>query len=391
MIVQALFKRQNLLDFDVVKIAVVHRVERCRHLPDLRRLILRLLQQFDHSAAALELLAGRFVQVGSKLRERSQFAILGQVGTNTARELLDDLGLRRTTHPRHRNTRVDGGTHTGVEQIGFEEDLAVGNRNHIGRHEGGHVASLGFDDGQGGERTRLALDRAVGELLDIRLADAGGAFQQAAVQVEHVARVGFTARRTAQQQRDLAIGPGLLGQIVIDHQCVLTAVAEVFAHGAAGVRRQVLHGGRVRGGGRDDDGVFHRAELLQLAHHVGDGRGLLADRHIDTDQVFALLADDRVDGHRGLAGLAVADDQLALAATDGHHGVDRLDTRLHRLRHGLPPDHARGDLFDRIELLGFHRSLAVDGHTQGVDHAADELGADRHGKNLAGALDRVTF
>ena len=35
-------------------------------------------------------------------------------------------------------------------------------------------------------------------------------------------------------------------------------------------------------------------------------------------QVLALLVDDRVDGDRGLAGLPVADDQLALAAADRH-------------------------------------------------------------------------
>ena len=33
----------------------------------------------------------------------------------------------------------------------------------------------------------------------------------------------------------------------------------------------------------------------------------------------------------GLAGLPVADDQLALAAADGGHGVDGLDAGLHRL------------------------------------------------------------
>ena len=38
----------------------------------------------------------------------------------------------------------------------------------------------------------------------------GGAFEQTAVEVEHVARVRLTTRRAPQQQRDLAIGHGLL-------------------------------------------------------------------------------------------------------------------------------------------------------------------------------------
>jgi len=77
------------------------------------------------------------------------------------------------------------------------------------------------------------------------------------VQVEDVARVGLAARRTAQQQRHLAVGDGLLGQVVEDDEGVLAAVAEELAHGAAGVGGEVLEGRGVRGGGRHDDRVFH--------------------------------------------------------------------------------------------------------------------------------------
>src|SRR5205085_12289051 len=69
-----------------------------------------------------------FVEVGGELRERREFAVLRKVGTDTAREALDDLGLRRRAHPRHRNASVDGGTDAGVEQAGFQKDLAVGDR-----------------------------------------------------------------------------------------------------------------------------------------------------------------------------------------------------------------------------------------------------------------------
>jgi hypothetical protein len=41
---------------------------------------------------------------------------------------------------------------------------------------------------------------------------------------------------------------------------------------------------------------------------------------------------------RGLAGLAVADDQLALAAADRDHRVDRLDAGLQRLVTGWRSD-----------------------------------------------------
>ncbi len=60
-------------------------------------------------------------------------------------------------------------------------------------------------------------------------------------EVEHVARIGFAARRAAQQQRHLAVGDGLLGQVVIDDHGVHAVVAEILAHGAAGERREELH------------------------------------------------------------------------------------------------------------------------------------------------------
>jgi hypothetical protein len=84
--------------------------------------------------------------------------------------------------------------------------------------------------------------------------------------------------------------------------------------------------------------------FFQLAHDVGNARSLLADGDVDTQNAGALLIDDRVDRHRGLAGLAVADDQFALTTTNRHHGIDRFETGLHRLRHRLTCNHARGDL-----------------------------------------------
>jgi hypothetical protein len=46
------------------------------------------------------------------------------------------------------------------------------------------------------------------------------------------------------------------------------------------------------------------------------GGHALADRDVDRDDVVVLVVDDRVDRDRRLARLAVADDQLALAAAD---------------------------------------------------------------------------
>src|SRR5262249_56279924 len=107
-------------------------------------------------------------------------------------------------------------------------------------------------------------------------------------------------------------------------------------------RRQVLHWRRVGGGRCDDDRVFERALLFQHLHELRDRRTLLPDRDIDAIEldllvvggVERLLIQDRVERDRGLAGLAVPDDQLALAAADRDQRIDRLEASRHRL---VPP------------------------------------------------------
>ena len=168
------------------------------------------------------------------------------------------------------------------------------------------------------------------------------------MEIEHVAGIGFAARRAAQQQRHLAIGDGLLGEVVIGDHGVHAVVAEVFAHGAAGERRQVLQRGRLGGGGCDDDRIFEGAVLFQNLDELGNGRALLADGHVNAVElgllvaagVDRLLIEDGVENDRGLAGLAVADDQLALAAADGDQGVHRLEAGRHRLVHRLARQNA---------------------------------------------------
>src|SRR3546814_12684808 len=74
--------------------------------------------------------------------------------------------------------------------------------------------------------------------------------------------------------------------------------------------------------------------FFELAHDVGDRAGLLADRDVDALHARRLLVDDRVDRQRGLAGLTIADDQLALTAADRHHRVDGLVARSEERRVG---------------------------------------------------------
>ena len=131
------------------------------------------------------------------------------------------------------------------------------------------------------------------------------------------------------------------------------------------------------GGRRDDDRVLHRALLAQLLDHLRDRRALLADGDVDADDVLALLVDDRVDRDGGLARLAVADDQLALAAADRHQRVERLEAGLQRLLHGLAVDDAGRLELERPGLGRLDRRAAVERVAERVDDAADQRLADR--------------
>ena len=218
-----------------------------------------------------------------------------------------------------------------------------------------------------------------------------GALQQTRVEIEDVARIRLATRRSPQQQRDLAIRLRVLREVVVDAQRVATAVAEVLADRAGGVRADVQHRRRIRRGCRDDDGVAHRVVLFERPHDLRDRRLLLTDRVVDADHVLAALVDDRVDGDRRLACLTVADDQLALAAADRHHAVDGLEAGLQRLLHRLAIDDARRETLDRQELLRLNRPLAVNRLTERVDDATEHLVADRHRDDASGALDGVAF
>ena len=172
---------------------------------------------------------------------------------------------------------------------------------------------------------------------------------------------------------------------------MLAVVAEVLAHGDAGVGRDELQRGRLGCAGGDDGGVLHRAELLEARDDLRDGALLLADSHVDAEHPLALLVDDRVERHGGLAGLAVADDQLALTAAHGDHRVDGLEARLQRLVHRLALDDAGRLDLDAAAEGALDGALAVDGLAEGVDHAAHQGGARGHVGDAARALHLVAL
>ena len=151
------------------------------------------------------------------------------------------------------------------------------------------------------------------------------------MQIEHIAGVSLTAGRAAEQQGDGTVGHRMLGKVVVDDQDALALGHEILGQCSARIRCDVLQGSGIGGRGGHDGGVAHGTVLLEVLGHAGDGGSLLADGNIDAEHAGVLLIQDGIGGNGGLAGLAVADDQLTLAAADGEHGVDGQDAGVKRV------------------------------------------------------------
>ena len=211
------------------------------------------------------------------------------------------------------------------------------------------------------------------------------------MKIEDVARVGLAARRPAEQKRHLPISRGVLGKIVVDAEGMAARVAEELRHGAAGIGSQVLQRRRLRGRGDDDRRIRHGARVLEDLHDLGDGGAFLADGDVEAVDPLPFLVDDSVHADSGLARAAVADDELALAASDGDHGVDGLEPRLKRLLDGASVHHAGGVALERAELAGGDWPLPVYRLAERVDDATGQRLAHRHLGDALGTRDVITL
>jgi len=274
---------------------------------------LLLLQQFSQLLASVEKLLCCSVQIRTELCESSDLTILSEFELKGTSYLLHSFDLSSRTDTGHRKTDVDGGTHSLVEELGFEENLAVGNGDNVRGDVGRHITGLGLDNGEGGQRA-----------VAVVLVHLGCTLEQTRVEIENITGVGLTTGGTSEQEGHLAVSDGLLGEIVVNDEAVHSVVAEVLADGAARVGGQELQRGRVGGGRSNHDGVLESLALAEQANDVGDGGPLLADGDVDAVErlgvvaslVRSLLVENSVDGNRSLSSLSVANDEFTLATTD---------------------------------------------------------------------------
>ena len=183
----------------------------------------------------------------------------------------------------------------------------------------------------------------------------------------------------------------MLGQVVIDAQDVLALVHEILCHGHACIGSQVLQRSRLRCRSGDDDGKIFGPVFFQGTGQTGNRRRLLADCHIDTDNAGTFLVDDGINRNGGFAGAAVADDQFALAASDGNHGVNGLNAGLQGYVYRLTVCNTGALGFNRAGSRILNRAFPVDGFTQGVNYTAQQAFAYGHFHQPAGTADDVAF
>ncbi len=131
---------------------------------------------------------------------------------------------------------------------------------------------------------------------------------------------------------------------------------------------------------------FERVGLLEHARQLCHGRLALPDRDVDADQVTILVVDDRVDGDGRLAGLSVPDDQLALAAADRDHRIDRLQSGEHGLFDRLTLDNSGCLVLDRTGRRRPDLPLAVERGTERIDDPPQQLLPDGNLQEALGPL-----
>ena len=383
-----LLELANLVGLNLVEVATDTGVEDANLLLRGHRDVLLLLEELSELLTTVEQLLGSGIEIRAELSEGSDLTVLGELELHGAGNLLHGLDLGGGADTGHGKTNINGRADTLVEQISLQEDLAVRNRDDVGRDVSGKITGLGLNDGKGSKR---ASTEGVVQL--------SRTLEKTRMEVEDITGVGLTTRRASEQQRHLAVGNSLLGEIVVDDESVLAVVTEELTNGAAGVRGQELERSGLGGSSSDDDGIIHGLLLLENTHDVGNSGALLADSGVDAVELLGgvalvevlLLVDDRVNGNGGLASLTIANDQLTLASANRHKSIDALEAGLHGLVDRLTRDNARSLELNTRALVALDGTEAIDGVAERVNNTAEHAIADRDIDNGTGSLDDIAF
>ena len=79
--------------------------------------VTRPTEHLNNPSASCQHSLCRLIEFRTELRKGLELAILRIIQPQFARHLFHRFDLRRSTHPRNRNPRVDRRAHVGIEQI----------------------------------------------------------------------------------------------------------------------------------------------------------------------------------------------------------------------------------------------------------------------------------
>ena len=310
-----LLESANLAGLNLVKVTSNTGVKDASLVLDGHGHVLLLLEQLGQLLTSVEELLSGGVKIGTELGEGSDLTILGKLELEGTGELLHGLDLGGRSDTGHRETDVNGGADTLMEQLGLQEDLTVRDRDNIGGDICGHITSLGLNDGESSKGSS-----------SVALVHLSCTLEETRMEIEDITGVSLTTRGSSEKKGHLSVGNSLLGEIVIDDEGVLSVVTEELTDGASGVGSQELKGSGVGSGGSDDDGVLQAVSLFEKTDDVGDSGSLLADSDVDAVEGLGvvssledgLLVQDGVDSDSGLSSLSITNDQLTLASANRH-------------------------------------------------------------------------
>ena len=96
------------------------------------------------------------------------------------------------------------------------------------------------------------------------------------MKVENVTRISLTAWRTADQKRKCTVSHRMLTQVIVDDEYIFSFVHKVFAHGTAGVRRNILQRAGLGSSSGYNSGIVHSAVFGKIFHKSSHSGTLLA-------------------------------------------------------------------------------------------------------------------
>jgi len=219
------------------------------------------------------------------------------------------------------------------------------------------------------------------------------------VKIKDISGISFSSRGSSQQQGHLSICNGLFGEIIIDDQAMSSSVSEIFSDSTGGIGGQELKRGGFRGGGGDDNSVFHGLVVSESLDDIGDGGSLLSNGDINAVELFVsvssveifLLIQDGINGDGGLSGLSVSNNEFSLSSTDGDQTIDGFESGLHGLVDGFSGDNTGGFDFHSVSLGGLDGSQSVDGVTQGIEDSSEHFFSDGNIHDGSGSTNDISF